>query len=60
MNTLDKLTQEGRYAFATEDKTNILALYQLLYLCAVLQETLRTSPPIMDGFPHKVPKPGAI
>lgn len=36
-NTLDKLVQEIRHAFATEDKINILALNQLPYLSAVLQ-----------------------
>ena len=58
-HTLDRLTQEIRHAFASEDAINILAVNQLPYLSAILQETLRLNPPIVNGFPRQVPKPGA-
>lgn len=60
INALDKLTREVRHAFATEDRIKILALNRLPYLSAVLQETLRVSPPIVNGFPREVPKSGAM
>ncbi len=59
-DVLDKLAREIWHAFATEDKTNILAVNQLPYLSTVLQETLRISPPRVIGFPREVPMPEAM
>ena len=58
-HTFNRLSEEIRQAFATKDAITIPAVNQLPYLSAILQESLRLSPPIVNGFPREVPKPGA-
>lgn len=55
---LDRLTDEVRQAFATEEVT-MQSLAQLPYLYAVLQESLRLFPPPASGLPRVVPSGGA-
>lgn len=58
-NTLERLTEEVRRTFATNEDINLDSLVKLPYLSAVIEEGLRIVSPIPLGTPRVVPYPGA-
>jgi cytochrome P450 len=58
--TLKKLVDEIRGAFATEEEITLIGVGQLKYLLAVLDEGLRMYPPVPVGLPRNVPEQGAV
>ncbi|KAF2177717.1 cytochrome P450 [Zopfia rhizophila CBS 207.26] len=57
--TLRKLTEEIRGAFADDSEITIEGLQRLRYLRACLEEGLRMYPPVPIGLPQLVPPQGA-
>ncbi|KAL3483959.1 cytochrome P450 [Aspergillus germanicus] len=57
---LDGLRAELAEHFTREDEITLLAVNQLQFLQAALQETLRLRPPITNGFPRQTPPQGAV
>jgi cytochrome P450 len=55
---LEKLNDEVRGAFATEDEIDLVSTGQLKYLSAVLEETLRAYPPVPIALPRVTPPGG--
>lgn len=55
---LAKLTREIRTAFSSEDEIDILRLAKLEYLHAVLDEAMRSYPPIPVSTPRVTPASG--
>jgi cytochrome P450 len=57
---MQKLCDEIRGAFKSEDEINITTCNGLKYMLAVLEEGLRMYPPAPSGFPRIVPRGGEI
>ena len=55
---LQKLTEEIRSTFKTEDEIDINTVGQLNYMLACLDEALRCYPPVAMGLPRVVPPGG--
>jgi len=58
--TMQKLKDEVRSAFQTEDDITLARVNGLTYMLAVLDEGLRIYPPVPVGLPRRVPKGGEI
>ncbi|KAK9427306.1 cytochrome P450 monooxygenase [Lipomyces doorenjongii] len=58
--SLKALVKENRATFSSEDQITAVATSPLPYLTAVINETLRMSPPLPDGLRREVPKGGAV
>ncbi|CAI6085973.1 unnamed protein product, partial [Clonostachys chloroleuca] len=58
--TYEKLVEEIRSAFSSEDEITIVRVNQLSYTVAVLNEGLRMYPPVPFGLPRKVPLNGEL
>jgi cytochrome P450 len=57
-NTLQRLTDEVRSAFKSEDEINFNTVSNLPYMLACLDEALRMYPPVPIGLPRVVPRGG--
>jgi len=57
---MKKLTTEIRSSFKSEKDITFATVSQLIYLLAVLNETLRIYPPVPEKLPRVVPTEGAI
>lgn len=57
---LDNLRIELMRTFKDEQEISILGINQLQYLHAVVQEVLRMSTPVPNGFQRQVPKGGVV
>ena len=57
---LQKLIEEVRNKFDTEDQITIASASELTYMLAILQETMRIYPAVPVAIPRQVPKEGAI
>ncbi|RMZ85803.1 hypothetical protein DV737_g386, partial [Chaetothyriales sp. CBS 132003] len=57
-DVLNKLVEEVRTTFQSEDDINLVSVGQLTYMLAVLNEALRMYPPIANGLPRQVPQEG--
>ena len=53
-----KLEQEVRGAFASDEEITIESVGKLTYMLACLNETMRMYPPVPVGLPRVVPKGG--
>jgi hypothetical protein len=58
-DAFQKLTEEVRSAFKSEDEINIVSVNRLTYMLACLDEALRMYHPVANGLPRVVPKGGA-
>jgi cytochrome P450 len=56
---LEKLTEEIRTSFQSEDEIDFAGVSALPYLLACLDEALRMYPPVATGLPRVVPAGGA-
>ena len=56
--TLAKLTDEVRKAFATEDEVDLISVQKLSYMLAVLEESSRLYPPVPTGSPRVIGRGG--
>ncbi|KAI1411113.1 cytochrome P450 [Hypoxylon sp. FL1857] len=57
-DVLEKLTQEVRSAFTSEDQITLTSVNNLSYMLACLNESFRQYPPAALGLPRVVPKGG--
>lgn len=57
-DVLNKLVDEVRTTFESEDDINLISVNRLTYMLAVLNEALRMYPPIANGLPRRVPQGG--
>ncbi|OLN97439.1 Isotrichodermin C-15 hydroxylase 5 [Colletotrichum chlorophyti] len=57
---LDKLIEEVRSSFDTEDEIDIISVGKLTYMMACLNEALRVYPPVAMGLPRVTPQGGAM
>ncbi|KAH8880467.1 cytochrome P450 [Thozetella sp. PMI_491] len=57
---LDRLKQEVRSTFKSEDEITLTSVSKLEYMLACLNEALRAYPPAPVGFPREVPKGGVM
>lgn len=55
---LDKVVQEVRSAFDSEEEIDLISVNRLDYMMACLKESLRRYPPATHGMPRVVPKGG--
>ncbi|OCK73119.1 cytochrome P450 [Lepidopterella palustris CBS 459.81] len=55
---MNKLMDEVRSTFKSEDEINLISVNSLRYMLAVLDESLRIYPPVPIGLPRVVPKGG--
>lgn len=55
---LQKLVDEVRQTFKSDDEINSVSANQLKYTLAVLDESMRVYPPVPIGMPREVPKGG--
>ncbi|KAI0836314.1 cytochrome P450 [Hypoxylon sp. FL0890] len=58
-DVLEKLIQEVRSAFTSEDQITLTSVNSLSYMLACLNESLRQYPPAANGLPRVVPKGGS-
>ena len=58
-DVLNRLVEEVRTTFGSEDDINLVSVGQLTYMLAVLNEGLRIHPPVANGLPRQVPYGGA-
>ncbi|KAK5626223.1 hypothetical protein RRF57_001938 [Xylaria bambusicola] len=56
---LQRLTEEVRTTFDSEEEINMTSVGKLTYMIACLNESLRRYPPVPTGMPRVVPKGGA-
>lgn len=54
-----KLKDEVRSEFSTEEEINIVSVNKLSYMLACLDEALRMYPPVANGLPRVCPKGGS-
>src|SRR6187549_1217827 len=57
-DVLEKLNQEVRSTFKSEDEINIMTVSKMPYLLACLDEAMRMYPPAPDVMPREVPRGG--
>lgn len=57
---MKKLVDEVRNSFESESEISLVSVGRLKYMLAVLDEGLRTYPPVPVGLPRRVPPPGEI
>lgn len=57
-DVLDKVVQEVRTTFKSEDEIDLISVNGLDYMLACLKEALRQYPPVPLGLPRVVPKGG--
>ncbi|KAK2037682.1 cytochrome P450 [Colletotrichum somersetense] len=57
---MEKLCDEVRTSFATEDEINMNSVQNLRYIGAVINEGIRMFPPVATGVPRKVSKGGGV
>ncbi|KAH7142088.1 cytochrome P450 [Dactylonectria macrodidyma] len=55
---MNKLAEEVRSIFNSEDEIDLLSVQKLSYMMAVLNETLRIFPPVPTAIPRKAPAGG--
>jgi cytochrome P450 len=55
----EKLKDEIRSTFRTQEDINMASVNRLTYMLACLDEALRMYPPIANGLPRVTPKGGA-
>jgi len=53
---LQKLTEEVRCSFDSEEDITLLSVSKLGYMLACLNEAMRCYPPVPVGFPRIIPK----
>ncbi|KAI1131198.1 cytochrome P450 [Nemania abortiva] len=58
--TLEKLQQEVRSAFRSDEEITLTSVGNLTYMLACLNESLRRYPPVASGLPRQAPKGGAM
>jgi cytochrome P450 len=58
-STLEKLTDEVRTTFKSDDEITLTSVGNLTYMLACLNEAMRRYPPVPIGLPRAVPKGGA-
>ncbi|KAJ3549268.1 hypothetical protein NM208_g587 [Fusarium decemcellulare] len=58
--TLMKLTNEVRSSFSCEKEIDLISVQKLVYMLAVLDETLRMYPPVPAGGPRKIAPGGDV
>ena len=58
-DSLQKLTQEVRSSFRSEEEISLISVGKLTFMLACLDEALRMYPPVANGLPRVVPKGGA-
>jgi cytochrome P450 len=58
--SLKTLADENRASFSSQGQITAASTSSLPYLTAVINETLRISPPLPDGLRREVPKGGAV
>jgi len=58
-DALARLSSEVRSSFASEDEIDLLSTAKLVYLNAVLEESLRMYPPVPTAIPRRTPPEGA-
>lgn len=51
---LTKLNDEVRSTFTTEDEIDMISVSKLLYMLAILNESLRMFPPVVNGIPRLI------
>ncbi|KAI2643135.1 putative cytochrome P450 monooxygenase [Xylaria nigripes] len=57
---LQKVTQEVRSTFKSDDEITLLSVSRLTYMLACLNESLRCYPPVTTGLPRHVPQGGTM
>ena len=58
--TMERLKAEVRSTFSSENEITFATISKLLYLLAVINESLRIHPPLPAGVNRRVPKDGAV
>ncbi|CAG7916018.1 unnamed protein product [Penicillium olsonii] len=58
-HTHDKLKEEVRSAFQSQEEINLISVNKLSYMLACLDEAMRMYPPIANGLPRLCPESGA-
>jgi cytochrome P450 len=59
-SALDRLTEEVRSAFSSEEEIDLISVGKLTYMLACLDEALRMYPPVPMGLPRVVPRGGGM
>lgn len=57
---LSKLADEVRSSFTTEAEITLLSVQKLQYMLAVLDESIRTYPPVLGSVPREVRQGGDV
>lgn len=59
-DALQKVVQEVRSSFSSEDEITLLSVNNLPFMFACINEALRLYPPVALGLPRIVPREGAV